>query len=61
MNDQEVREILQGFLPGSTVLFLSKDGRRMVLAVDGAADGLIEIYRRQGYLIDARAGLGKAS
>ena len=39
MNDQEVREILQGFLPGSTVLFLSKDGRRMVLAVDGPQTG----------------------
>jgi len=61
VNDQQVREILQGFLPESTVLFLSKDGRRMVLAVDGPADGLIEIYRRQGYLIDARAGLRNAS
>jgi hypothetical protein len=61
MNDQEMREILMGFLPGATVLFLDRDGQRMVLAVDGPADGLIEIYRRQGYLIEARAGLRKAS
>jgi hypothetical protein len=33
----------------------------MVLAADGPADGLIESYRRQGYLIEARAGLRKAS
>jgi hypothetical protein len=56
-----MREMLQGFLPGCTVLFLSKDDQRMVLAVDGPADGLTEIYRQQGYLIEARAGLKKAS
>ncbi len=61
MNDHEMREMLLGFLPGCTVLFLSKDGQRMVLAVDGPADGLTEIYRQQGYLIEARAGLKKAS
>jgi hypothetical protein len=59
MNDHQVREILRGFLPGRTRLFLRKDGRRMVLAGGGPADGLIEICRRQGYLIDA-AGLRKA-
>ena len=61
MNDQAVTEILQDFLPGSTVLFLSKDGQRMVLAVDGPADGLIDIYRRQGFAVEARTGLRKAS
>ena len=61
MNDQEIRETLLGFLPGSTVLFLSKDGQRMVLAVDGPAEGVIDIYRREGYSVEARAGLKKAS
>jgi hypothetical protein len=61
MNDQAVRQILQGFLPGATVLFLSKDGQRMVLAVDGPADGLIDTYQRQGFVVEAHAGLRKAS
>jgi len=61
MNDQQVRQILQGFLPASTVLFLSKDGRRTVLAAGGPANGLIEMCRPQGYLIGALAGLRKAS
>ncbi len=61
MNDQEMREILMGFLPGPRSCSSARTARRMVLAVDGPADGLIEIYRRQGYLIEARAGLRKAS
>jgi hypothetical protein len=61
VNDQAVRDILQGFLPGATVLFLSKDGQLVVLAVDGPAEGLIDIYQRQGFAVDARAGLRKAS
>ena len=61
MNDRQIREILQGFLPGCTGPFLSKDGRGMVLARGRARGRLIEIYRRQGYLIGARAGLRKAS
>jgi len=60
MNDHQVREILRGFLPDYTRLFLRKDGRGTAPAVDGPADGLIEICRRRGYLIDA-AGLRKAS
>ena len=61
MNDQAVREILRCFLPGATVLFLSKDGQRMVMAVDGPAQALIDIYRRQGFAVEAHAGLRKAS
>ena len=61
MSDQEIRAILQAFLPGATVLFLSKDGHRFVMATDGPADGLIEIYASQGFEIEARTGLKKAS
>ena len=52
MSDQAVREVLESYLPGAAVLFLVKDGHRMVLAVTGPVDQLITEYEKAGLLVE---------
>jgi len=61
MTDQKIREILAGFPPTATILFLSKDGQRMVLAVSEPAQAVIDIYPSAGYSVEAHSVLQKAS
>lgn len=61
MNKAAVREVPKTYRPEPTVLFISKDGRRIVLAVTGPVDQLITEYERAGYPVESRPDLKKAS
>jgi hypothetical protein len=61
MNEQAMGEVLEGFLPGRAVLFIAKDGQRMVLAVTGPVEAIIVEYERAGYSVEIRPELRKAS